>query len=94
LAYTADDEIWYRIVRYTYDNQGNKVLEAYGKEEVTKEQNAGSWDQKTWLSTSTGTATRLPETTTYLEIRYMKKQWIRMTEMQSSPPTAMTVWDV
>jgi len=45
LAYTADDEIWYRIVRYTYDNQGNKVLEAYGKEEVTKEQNAGSWDQ-------------------------------------------------
>ena len=45
MAYTADDEIWYRIVRYTYDNQGNKVLEAYGKEEVTKEQNAGSWDQ-------------------------------------------------
>lgn len=39
------EQTWYRVVRYDYDNQGNKILEAYGKEEVLKDQDAVSWDK-------------------------------------------------
>ena len=33
-----DDNTWYRVIRYDYDLQGNKIEEAYGQNEVMEGQ--------------------------------------------------------
>ena len=38
-----DDNIWYRVIRYEYDLQGNKTEEAYGQNEVMENQEPTGW---------------------------------------------------
>ncbi len=38
-----DDNTWYRVIRYDYDLQGNKIEEAYGQNEVMEGQEPTGW---------------------------------------------------
>ena len=38
-----DDNTWYRVIRYDYDLQGNKIEEAYGQNEVMENQEPSGW---------------------------------------------------
>ena len=37
------DTTYYRVVNYTYDRAGNKIEEAYGQQEVERDNNPDSW---------------------------------------------------